>query len=265
MNIRRYIEEDYDGCVIKIPSAIIMLNPQLEEPLKKLAAILDSDKLLSKFHPDIQNSIFEIEEYAGKKDKIESDKKRSEDSLKRRQEYDQKLLNYEIIETVIKTEHDVAFHERVIFSFLDGSEARLEYEDIITNKGNIKASADKYLEDVYSKIDFGIFFNQNGLAHGSEVIQNSNKKRADEICEIINVTGFSRDNYDNVRVIMNVLNVKCYKKDKKGRMCWFEFPISFTDDDKLFVKSPRTDYPHIDLTKYEFRNSKFYLIKEENK
>ena len=98
-----YINENYDGVIIKLPSSFIEING-LESILDNFKKELEEKSKLSLMHPDYNNSLFELENYKDKKEFIREKEKRYEESRKRQYELELKYLNREIIPCIYKDE-----------------------------------------------------------------------------------------------------------------------------------------------------------------
>lgn len=254
-----FFDKTYDGVIIKLPALIVHMNEDKLKPiLDALANALDDETLLSKFHPDITKSAYEIQNYKDKQETIQQEKQQHENYLKRIEEKNIKLLNQDIIECVWKTEHDLTNNdETVYFPMLNGEEIRMDVKDILTGKGSVKASATRRLFELLPGLDYRQFMMKNFLVHGVMVLENHIDY---PIQNVIRITGFSLSSYGfNVQVRLEILHCKIYSKSKKGEMQYLEFPVSFSKDGKgtLMVESPRTTYKNIDLSQYDFDHFRF--------
>lgn len=98
---QRYIDQDYEGVIIKIPTYILDLNPELNTELLKFKEKMAEGKFGTQ-HPDFQKSIFEIENVAKKKDFAKEQRESLNAQRERSKKEEERKLNHIEIPIVIK-------------------------------------------------------------------------------------------------------------------------------------------------------------------
>lgn len=129
-------EKEYDGIVIKIPSWFIEMN-NLLKPIDEFKSSLVSCKL-SIMHPDYLRSVYEIDNYKFKKEKILKEKAETEESQKRAIERYNKIISGEIILLEWRKYEIIADDD----NFIIGNDY-FSFNDIFTKKLNIKSEFKK--------------------------------------------------------------------------------------------------------------------------
>lgn len=73
--MKKYIDKEFDGIVIRIPTFFIIKNKKIGNKLIELKKELKDEKFNGRFFPEIIDSVFEIENYKDKRDAIEKEKR----------------------------------------------------------------------------------------------------------------------------------------------------------------------------------------------
>lgn len=258
----RYIDKDYDGVVINLPSAFIEMNglgPALaafEEELKKAK--------LSTMLPDYENSLYEIANYKGKKEYLAEKKRQREESIKRERERKQKLLNRDIICCVWKDDN--------IFDTFHNDELELNGETINlweylyqNNRTLIRSKLLNLNNQIVKFIDNSVdnyikFMEENGFHH--TLRENFPAKYFNQFFKITNNVIY-QDNYSTFQVRFKRLYAQIWVDNEH----YYEVPFSLTDTDSelngekikyinpiLFLRKKGIVLDNI-LEHYEFDNS----------
>ena len=164
--MRYYNEENYDGVVIKIPRAIIHLNPGLNKALKYLYKKMDNMRYSTQ-HPDIIKSLNELLDFDTKSEWYRN-KIHDEDIQKRCKELrmrkrKKKLINLDIVELEWSKEKFVIETEEL--KFLSGT--YVGKDEIFTGIKSLPSRVTNIFDsetERYSHDDWKKFFKKNVFA-----------------------------------------------------------------------------------------------------
>src|ERR1035437_1853555 len=148
----RFIDKDYDGVVIKIPNFAIPLN-KLEEVLKNLQIALDESKFCM-HHPDMVNSIYELENYKEKvkiiREREELEKIAAERRKKDSEEFYRKRIDREILD--IEWKSRVTDYMEIWSSDFEFDGVSYKSSEVVTKSNNVGSKLKKHFIEVVSKL-----------------------------------------------------------------------------------------------------------------
>lgn len=220
-----YINKNYDGVIIKLPSFFIKTN-NLESILDNFKKELEEKAKLSLMLPDYTNSLFELENYKEKQEFIKEKEKRYEESKKRQYELLQKYLNREIIPCIFK---DEKCFEDCPNNLIIGDEIIDLYDYLYNSNKNktlirsrLLALNKKICSFVSSKDKYEIFMKDNNFIY--TLNQLFPKEYFGEFFKI-GQNAIYQDNYFNF-----VLRIKqLYAQIYIDRTRYYEIPIQLID------------------------------------
>jgi len=255
MYFPKFIEPEYDGVVIKIPSFFIELN-KIEPNIDLFLKCLEECKY-SVMLPDVVNSKHEISNRKEKQNILLTEKQREKERERQHLEYVKKRTSFEILDVVwkiesIKSEH--GWMEPIRYC-KDGDD-NLEYLDYMdeSKKGG---TTQKLIESVNNTIEkmsdteFNSFIDHN-------FIMASVKLRMNEV--IPDFVKISRRPFDVVNLFpivrIQVPHVRIYQNEKT----YFEISPWYQSG-SVTVPAPRKSMNNINLDGYSLEGSK--LIKNK--
>lgn len=216
-----YINENYDGVIIKLPSFFIKIN-NLESILDNFKKELEEKAKLSLMLPDYTNSLFELENYKEKQEFIKEKEKRYEESRKRQYELLQKYLNREIIPCIFKDEN---VFEDCPNNLIIGDETIDLYDYLYNSNKNktlirsrLLALNKKICSFVSSKDKYEIFMKDNGFIY--TLNQLFPKEYFNEFFKI-EQNAIYQDNYLNFVFRIKQLYVQIYIDETR----YYEVPV----------------------------------------
>lgn len=224
-----YINEDYNGVIIKLPSAFIKIN-DLESLLENFKKELEEKAKLSLAHPDYVKSLFELENYKDKEEFVKDKEKRYEESRRKHNELIQKYLNKEIIPCVFK---DEKCFEDCPKELIIGDESINLYDYLYNNDKNktlirsrLLALNKKICSFVSSKDKYEIFMKDNGFIYS--LYHFLPKEYFGEFFKI-EQNAIYQDNYLNFVLRIKLLYVQIYIDDSR----YYEVPIQLVDQNTI--------------------------------
>ncbi len=149
-------DEEFDGIVLKIPTWFIKMN-KLEGNIQSLLETFEGCQM-SKYHPDNQNNIKELEEWKTKSETIKDKRDRDKENIKTKQEWQEKIYKGEAYELVYEKETDL-LDMNMGSIHIDGKEYS---QDDIFAKSSIKQSfIDLFKNSVQTFDGLNKFINNN--------------------------------------------------------------------------------------------------------
>lgn len=218
----KYIDPSYEGIIVKLPIWFVDINKdELEPILKQLQEFLDK-KALSNKHPDVENSVFEIENISKKKEQYLLDKQRSEERIEKERQKRQALVRHEILPTFWQTEGSVSDDiDHIYFPLIGGEILTFDKSFFITQKGNETSAGLKKLAEIHDQIDLKKFAIKNGLmdlmSFVSYMPDDTNWK------QYLKLTGFSIGYGWGFRVKYSIMKLKHYTQIDRYYDCALRF------------------------------------------
>lgn len=255
MYFPKFIEPEYDGVVIKIPSFFIELN-KIEPNIDLFLKCLEECKY-SVMLPDVVNSKHEISNRKEKQNTLLKEKQRDEERKIQHQEYIRKRTSLEILDVVWKTESVKSEHGWMepIRYCKDGDD-NWEYLDYMdeSKKGGTTQKLIDSVNDTIEKMSDTEF---NSLLVYNFIMASVKLKMNTTIPDFVKI---SRRPFDVVNLFpivrIQIPHVRVYKNEKE----YFEISPRIQSG-SITVPAPRKSMNNISLDGYTLEGSK--LIKNK--
>lgn len=251
-----YINEHLDDTlIIHLPIFAVEHNPELKEHLKKLIPILEHLKFGGQ-HPDIDKSIFEIEEYSGKKElqktRADNHKKKLEENAKE----NELLLSGKKL--------PIIYGQTTIYKFSSDDTPSLTigdtyFENVLTDS---YMSIKKKVLDEFDKLDtFESIFECltiNGFAHGMSDYPKDLYRKGD--------LKLGLDKYSNLIIKFKVPYILVHYSGVKNRQAIYTKQLLLSYDSKGYFLNYLTELGVEEggvkrLTNYNLIDKKYFIQK----
>lgn len=128
----RYIDDEYDGVIVKLPRWFIDLNG-LGNIVDKFTSDIEKQTSMSTFYGDYVNSLYELKNYRDKVETVSLAKQREAEEKERARLYYNSRINKDILDITWVEEREVLFRPVLYFG-----EDSYDIDDLIEMRANEK-------------------------------------------------------------------------------------------------------------------------------
>lgn len=217
----RFNNEHFDGVELRLETGFLLTNPKVKEALDVFKKSLEEAEF-SRMLPSREKNIFEIENYMKKKDLLDQRKEEEREFNRKQIERNEALLRRDILPIKYKRHNLTPSYDTETIKIKD-----VEYQDIFTKRGYIKAHVQTAFKEFLSNTDeqgFKDFLEENRMYQGYGYVFRHGSA-------ILTHTGFC-----SWRISIDQMFVEMYETGKRNtsQLYYRYFPVSKEKDQEIY-------------------------------